>query len=103
MGSSSKSERSLDFGCFFSHKSFSVTLHVNNRKNISKVVSSIQFPPIMFFWLLKFQLYQFITLLKAETASFSITVKSDASSQKNGNVLEHASSIAPAKVHSTNK
>ena len=49
------------------------------------------------------KLYKFITLLKAATASFSIIEKSQASSQKKGMVLEHVSSIAPAKVHSTNE
>ena len=44
-----------------------------------------------------------VTLLKATTASVSITEKSEASSQRNGTVLEHANSIAQATVTSVIK
>lgn len=45
----------------------------------------------------------YITWLKTATANFSIIVKSEASSQRKGTVLELASSSAPAKVHSAMK
>jgi hypothetical protein len=44
-----------------------------------------------------------ITLLNAATASFSSTLKSQASSQKNGIVLVLAISMAAANVHSVNQ
>ena len=52
---------------------------------------------------IKCEFVSYITWLKTATANFSITVKSEASSQRKGTVLELASSSAPAKVHSAIK